>query len=105
MEYLKVLWKHDQADEPVWLYSEINNERWETRKVEVFRDGSTGYADSIEAKGGSKLSIKPLPMMAEIAKDPQFVPSLIGNYEFERVWSGRLESVRADSAVWSRLKS
>ncbi|ODA28702.1 hypothetical protein A6X21_12040 [Planctopirus hydrillae] len=105
MEYLKVPWKHDHADEPVWLYSEINNERWETRKVEVFRDGSTGYADNIEAKGGSKLSIKPLPTMAEIAKDSQFVPSLIGNDEFERVWSCRVESVRADSAVWSRLKS
>lgn len=98
MEYLKVLWKHSHADEPVWLYSEINNERWETRKVEVFRDGSTGYADGIEAKGGSKLSIEPLPSAAEIAEDPQFVPSVISKDEFEKVWSGREENVRVDSA-------
>ena len=102
MEYLKVFWKHSHADEPVWLYHEINNERWESRKVEVFRDGSTGYADCFEAKGGSKLSIEPfratmIEVLTEIAEDPQFVPIVIRKDEFEMVWNRRKENVRVDS--------
>jgi len=98
MEYFKVLWKHNHADEPVWLYCEIDDERWETRKVEVFRDGTKGYAAQDVKMGGTGLGLEPTPSLAEIAVDPQFVPSVISKDEFERVWSGRKENVRVDSA-------
>jgi len=42
MTYLKVKWIHSHPDAPVLLYSELDRERWEVRKVEVFRDGSLG---------------------------------------------------------------
>jgi hypothetical protein len=44
MQYIKVVWKHDHPEEPIVLYSELDEDRWEVRKVEVFRVGSAGYA-------------------------------------------------------------
>ena len=44
MKYIKVHWIHDFADEPEMLYSEIDSHDNEVRKVEVFKDGSMGYA-------------------------------------------------------------
>jgi hypothetical protein len=38
MHYIKVFWKHQHRDEPVELYSELDDGRWEVRKVEVSRD-------------------------------------------------------------------
>ncbi|WP_353885443.1 DUF6881 domain-containing protein [Acinetobacter bereziniae] len=36
MQYLKVEWMHDFLDEPIFLYSELDKNRNELRKVEVF---------------------------------------------------------------------
>jgi hypothetical protein len=44
MTYFKCKWNHAYRDEPVLLYSELDEERWETRKVEIFRDGKMGFA-------------------------------------------------------------
>jgi hypothetical protein len=85
MEYIKVIWRHDFKDEPVLLYSELDDARWEVRKVEVFRDGTYGYAgDEQEYRSG--LGLVPVPSLAEIARDPEFEPSQISNAEFEAVW-------------------
>lgn len=89
MTYIKVQWKHSFPDEPVTLYSELTAERWETRKIEVFRDGRCGYADSTETAGGTKLGKEPIPNLSEIAADPQFEPIEISKDDFERVWVAR----------------
>jgi hypothetical protein len=34
MSYLKVKWNRSFPDEPMLLYSELDRERWEVRKVE-----------------------------------------------------------------------
>lgn len=39
MKYIDVAWRHDFADEPVRLVSELDELRFETRKLEFFRDG------------------------------------------------------------------
>jgi Domain of unknown function (DUF6881) len=86
MKYIKVKWIHSLPDEPVWLYSELNDDQWETRKVELFADGTKGYANHSETCGTTKLSIEPLPSLEDIASDPQFVPEIITRQEFEDVW-------------------
>ncbi|WP_421996326.1 DUF6881 domain-containing protein [Reyranella sp.] len=43
MKYIKVRWRHCLPNEPVTLYSEIDEDRWERRKVYVFADGSFGF--------------------------------------------------------------
>ena len=90
MKYIKVKWIHSHPEEPVWLYSELNDDLWETRKVEIFPDGTKGYAHHSEAVGTTRLSIEPLPTLEEIASDPLFVPEEISAQEFDEVWVRRL---------------
>ena len=94
MEYIRVKWLHLHQDEPVLLYSELDKNRWETRKVEVFADGRVGFASATEATPSTKtkLSLEPLPTLEEIASDPQFQPAVITKDEFEVVWSNRESS-------------
>lgn len=86
MKYLKVKWLHDFDDEPVLLYSELTDDRSEVRKVEVFPNGTYGYAYDEKAKGTTQLSDTTFPSEDEIAEDPQFVPETITKEEFEEIW-------------------
>jgi len=87
MAYLKVKWIHTFSDEPVLLYSELDRERWEVRKVEVFPSGRMGYAGPGCAVGGTNLSKEPLPPFEQIADDPEFEPSVISKSEFDEIWA------------------
>ena len=86
MQYLLVEWIHSLSDEPVLLYSEISDDRRELRKIEIFRDGSASFADSVRTTGSTMLSLEALPTLEEIASDPQFRPKLIDRSEFEEAW-------------------
>ena len=74
MRYLKVIWVHDFDDEPILLYSEIDEKGLETRKIEVYRDDSFGIAAKGMEFGGTLLSLEPVPNLQEIKEDPQFLP-------------------------------
>ena len=88
MHYIKVFWLHSHADEPVILYSECDDEGWEQRKIEVWNDGCSGYADETTPdNGGTSLSEVPIPPLDEIAADPQFKPFAIDRDEFEKAWA------------------
>ena len=86
-KYIKVFWHHSSPDEPTVLYSEIDKDRWERRKVYVFRDGNFGYASDTEETNSVRLSIEPLPTLSEIGADAQFDPREIEKQEFDDVWS------------------
>lgn len=86
MRYLLVEWLHSLEDEPTKLYSELDDERWERRKVELYRDGRIGFASAKGRSGTTRLSIEPLPILEEIASDPQFRPMEISQEAFEQVW-------------------
>ncbi|WP_394837690.1 DUF6881 domain-containing protein [Pendulispora rubella] len=93
MNYIRVNWRHSHPDEPITLYSELNAERWEVRKVEVFKCGRYGFAGTEESSGDTKLGEMPVPDLDEIATDPQFEPAEITREEFEDAWNQR-HSVR-----------
>lgn len=86
MKYIKVRWMHSFADEPIVLYSEVDDERWEKRKICVFRNGPMGFASATEETRSVALSEKPLPPLWEIAADPEFIPEEIDAQEFESIW-------------------
>jgi hypothetical protein len=86
MKYLKVSWIHNFPDEPVLLYSEIDDARWEQRKVDFFADGTAVFASEAESHGNTGLCIEPLPTLEEIGSDPQFQPVEISPLEFEAAW-------------------
>jgi Domain of unknown function (DUF6881) len=104
MEYVKVAWTHSNADDPIWLYSELDDQRFETRKVEIFANGKIGFADSSEAGGDTELGIEPLPSLEGIASDPQFVPEEITREEFNEVWATRQGRVVGRSELQESLE-
>ncbi|MEC5144047.1 hypothetical protein [Chitinophaga sp. 212800010-3] len=87
MEYLKVSWLHPFEDEPVCLYTEINPQRFEKRKIEIYPDGSFGIASSHFRFGGTALLDVLMPDMEDIINDSQLVPEFISQAEFELVWN------------------
>ena len=89
MRYIAVQWHHNLPDEPIDLYSEIDDDRWEVRKVEIYRDGRIGYADSSEQRGDTRLGEVPIPSLDEIESDPEFTPREITAAEFDGIWAKR----------------
>jgi len=92
MRYLRVKWAHSSPRDPVDIYSEIDHDGYEVRKVEIFSDGNIGFADSAETYCSTELGEKPVPSLESIVADPQFQPSVISKEEFERIWAKRLSS-------------
>ncbi len=84
--YIKVEWIHEFCDEPITLYSELDADNNEIRKIEIYKDGSYGYANDAIEFGGAMLSLEPLPTIDEIASDGQFKPKQITKDEFEKIW-------------------
>ena len=86
MEYLKVRWIHEHPNEPVVLMSELDEDRYEVRKVEVFADGRIGFASTDQSSGETILGETAIPSPEEIASDPQFVVEVFDAQHFEEVW-------------------
>jgi hypothetical protein len=86
MKYILVKWNHSLLDEPVLFYSELDKERWERRKVEVFSDGRISYADCSKSVGHTRLALFPIPELDKISVDKQFETTEITKDEFEEVW-------------------
>lgn len=87
MNYISIDWKHNFADEPIKIYSEMDSEGWEKRKIEIFADGSMAFASPESHFGDSYLSEAQLPSLSEINSDPQFRGRKIEQTEFGRLWS------------------
>lgn len=87
MQYIKVKWIHQPNNDPVLLYSELDDGRWEVRKVDVFADGHMQYASSTTSTGDAALGLEPIPPLEQIREDPQFEPVGISKEEFEGVWA------------------
>jgi hypothetical protein len=85
MHYMKVRFKRDESP-VIESYHELDDMRWEFRKVEIFRTGKVGYADTSTSKG-TGLSITRIPPLSEILSDPQFEPCEITKNEFEAIWA------------------
>jgi hypothetical protein len=95
MRYLHVKWTHSSPNDPVELYSEVDDEDWEIRKVEVFRNGTIGYASASEATPSTVLGEARVPSLEEIAADPELLPRPISKEQFEKVWNRRLSSAKS----------
>jgi len=89
MIYMRVEWKHSIPDCPRLLYSEIDEERMECRKIDIYPDRCWGFADEHEEIGGSGLGEAPTPPLKQLASDPEFDAAEIERDEFERLWAAR----------------
>ncbi|NEW08356.1 hypothetical protein GK047_20365 [Paenibacillus sp. SYP-B3998] len=72
---------------PSIIYSEIDSEHYEVRKIEIFSNGHTGFATEILEFGGTGLSDKPIPSVESINETPGFYAKELKHSEFEDAWS------------------
>ena len=56
------------------------------QECEVFADGRMGFASVDQSSAETMLSKVPVPAVAEIATDPQFVVQALNAEEFEKAW-------------------
>lgn len=88
--YLRVRWLHTHAEDPTLLYSELDEARWEVRKVEIYADGRVTYATGNGRSGTTRLGDAAVPPLAELAAMPEFEPVEITRAEFDAVWDDAL---------------
>jgi hypothetical protein len=86
MPYVDVQWLSQSEEYPFRLVSELDEQRYETRKLEFFRNGKVGFASASGACGGTRLGELPVPPLKEINADLQFVGVSIQPQEFEALW-------------------
>ncbi|MDE6052795.1 MAG: hypothetical protein K2G55_03340 [Lachnospiraceae bacterium] len=88
MEYIKLLWEHDLADEPTSILYEVNaeNERLAERSIDIYRDGRTNHISDPYA---GVIEITPIPTVEEFNSNiygEEFRACQITKEEFDRIW-------------------
>ena len=86
MTYIKVQWTHGFQDEPILLYSELDSNKNEIRKVEIYKNGKLGYACENKSVNGTFLSKTEIPLLKDINSDAQFDACEIDKEYFESIW-------------------
>lgn len=87
MRYVKVVWEHDFPDDPVLYLSELGEDGYEVRKIQLYRDGRSEWADGRHETATVGLSEIPFPSVEEISSQSDCRAELITSEEFERAWS------------------
>jgi uncharacterized protein DUF6881 len=86
--YVRLEWIHDHEEEPRFIYSELDDERYETRKIEVFKDGRTVKVSEEHPESGSTgLADLAYPSLEEINAQEEFHMEEITAAEFEDLWN------------------
>ncbi|MCD9020575.1 DUF6881 domain-containing protein [Cohnella silvisoli] len=94
MKYILVEWIHNNIEEPIVIYCELDEHGFEIRKVEVYKNGEYGVASNEIEWNNSFLSYEPLPSIEEIGRDSQFRPKIINEKEFQTVWEEAVKSIK-----------
>jgi hypothetical protein len=85
--YFACRWNHDDPDDPVWLYEELDDQRIETRKVHEYRDGRRIRTDREAPELDTSVSWVEIPPVEEIDAMPEFEVHPLTADEFEAVWA------------------
>lgn len=84
--YIYSKWLNNPNDVPHEFYSELDGFRNEVRKIEIFHDGSIGYASQSISTHGTMLGIEPVPSLSEIQSQWEFDTKEITREAFEDKW-------------------
>ncbi|MBJ7553139.1 DUF6881 domain-containing protein [Marinomonas spartinae] len=94
--YLYSKWINAPKDQPKEFYSELDAERYETRKVEVFSDDKLNYASATKSTCETRLGEIPVPPTNEITDDPEFDTKEISKEAFEEIWEKANDNFYSD---------
>jgi hypothetical protein len=91
MKYYKITWEHNFETDPLFIFGEINDKLWETRRVEIYRDESYRYTDGKKKVGNiylaeNKMDEKLLNVNGKSERESVHI-DYISKDEFERVWN------------------
>jgi hypothetical protein len=70
----------------VLYLSELGEDGYETRKIQIFRNGRAEWADESHETESVGLSEIPFPSLEDISGQPEFNADEISVDEFERAW-------------------
>lgn len=87
MKYIKIHWIHNFDNEPEYIYSEIDNQGYETRKIEIYKNGY--YIIYSESINSDRLTEGKYPSLEELTFKDKFetMQALeIRKEEFYKIW-------------------
>ncbi|MFI5545662.1 DUF6881 domain-containing protein [Streptomyces sp. NPDC051815] len=106
MRYLKLVWHHESTDDPQVIWTEIDDNDIEIRKIEHYADGRLGLAGGGQSNGSTELGLWSVPPLEEIKKSPEFSPKEISPADFENEWRQAVsEKRRLNAARRPRVRS
>ncbi|WP_428788724.1 DUF6881 domain-containing protein [Vibrio profundum] len=88
MKYIDINWIHSFLDEPYRIVSELDDERFEVRKLEFYPNGAVGYAYNEVESFNTRLGVCSVPTLSEINENEydEFCGKYITKLEFEVFW-------------------
>lgn len=93
MFYVLLEWSHKWDDEPVQIWSELDDQRCETRKIEVFSHGFRLTYDHEDPRSAAGLADVPFPEdLRKLNAAGPFHASSVSQSDFEGLWSRSIES-------------
>jgi hypothetical protein len=84
--FVSVEWRAAGPGQPQTYLDEIDDKRWSVRCIRIFADGTNHAFHGTSYKWRDQMPEAPIPPLAEINVDPQFVARRISKQEFEKIW-------------------
>lgn len=86
MDYIHVAWMHDYVEEPVELWSELDEGGNEVRRIQLFRDGRIEWVDESGGTDEGGLGEVPIDLDEIRQQADQFLLKVIDRPSFEQRW-------------------
>ncbi|MBY0547438.1 MAG: hypothetical protein K2W95_09115 [Candidatus Obscuribacterales bacterium] len=86
MKYIKVRWIHEFDDEPILYFEELDDSRYERRRIEIYRSGVICPMTARELEALGPVDHMPLPEVSDLNRDEDFEAEEITAAEFETQW-------------------
>lgn len=87
MQYVLVEWTHDQVDEPTLIYSELDENRRETRRVAFYQNGLC-FSYGGERGNEEALAEEPFPAdLRSLTRPGEVEAHVITRSLFQEIWN------------------
>jgi len=95
MRHVKIIWTHNETSDPNIMFYEISENNEILRQVELFSDGSYGFANSAMERHSFITNDIPFPSNEEINSELDLHAFDIDRERFEVIWTRAESSVSA----------
>lgn len=96
-------WHHDSPQDPIVLCEELDDERYDTRRLRIFADGRCEYYGSRRPGGSLEAATHPVPELKEIDAEEEFDLLAVSANQFESLWKAAIADDNAKEVLWIAL--